>query len=377
MKPDAILVNCTRAALVDHAALGAFPCLRAVLPPSLSTCSRPAASARGAGPRLATDGDTPHMAWYAPETARLPYELAAQRRRAGPCGAQEPVYALGEARAGRGRDSVVVVGGGIIGTAVASAGPWRRDPSTLVRARPAGRQGDGDRAWPSPSVPGEIDAARFSSFTTSRAEPSSSTARLPTSGRRAGLAPRRPPRRSSARLARRRRDPNRLRRQGAARRAPMSFAGGPHGRGRPCAQIESCSPAAPTPGGCSRRTGSCRSWRSGPQASWSRDCPAGGLGGARRPDGQRGPPGLPLTTPGSCTLPGGTALPRALGARGGGCARPSRDRRRSRRPRGRSTELHRCPPRDAGGTAGGRPLGSSRGSLPRSRMGDPWLTIPS
>lgn len=93
MKPDAILVNCTRAALVDHAALGATLASGRLAAVALDVL--PAEPPRPGEPALDWPRTviTPHAAWYAPETAQLPYELAAQDVARVLRGA-EPVYAL-------------------------------------------------------------------------------------------------------------------------------------------------------------------------------------------------------------------------------------------------------------------------------------------
>lgn len=78
MRPDAFLVNCARAALVDHAALGAAlrsgslgGCALDVLPHEPPSPGEPAL----AWPRTLI---TPHSAWYSPETEPLPYRLAGE-----------------------------------------------------------------------------------------------------------------------------------------------------------------------------------------------------------------------------------------------------------------------------------------------------------
>jgi D-3-phosphoglycerate dehydrogenase len=78
MPPGAYLVNCARAALVDHAALGEAlrsghlgGCALDVLP-----TEPPPAGERAFGwPRTVI---TPHSAWYSPQAATAPYRMAAQ-----------------------------------------------------------------------------------------------------------------------------------------------------------------------------------------------------------------------------------------------------------------------------------------------------------
>jgi D-3-phosphoglycerate dehydrogenase / 2-oxoglutarate reductase len=97
MRPGSVLVNCTRAALVDQDALGAalesghlrgaaidvFP----VEPPG------PDDPALG-WPRTVLNA---HAAWYSPEVALMPYDLAARDLAAALSG-REPVYALARPR---------------------------------------------------------------------------------------------------------------------------------------------------------------------------------------------------------------------------------------------------------------------------------------
>ncbi|HWD74911.1 MAG TPA: NAD(P)-dependent oxidoreductase [Solirubrobacteraceae bacterium] len=77
-KPGAYLVNCARAALVDHAALGAAlhaghlgGCALDVLPTEPPPAGEPAFG----WPRTVI---TPHSAWYSPESATAPYRMAAE-----------------------------------------------------------------------------------------------------------------------------------------------------------------------------------------------------------------------------------------------------------------------------------------------------------
>ena len=93
MKPGAVLVNCTRAALVDHEALGAALVSGRLAAAGLDVLPvepPPPDEAAFGWPRTVI---TPHSAWYAPETERLPYELAANDV-ARVLRGQEPVYAL-------------------------------------------------------------------------------------------------------------------------------------------------------------------------------------------------------------------------------------------------------------------------------------------
>jgi D-3-phosphoglycerate dehydrogenase len=78
MRPDAYLVNCARAALVDHAALGDAlttgrlgGCALDVLPAEPPTPDQPAFG----WPRTLIN---PHAAWYSPESATAPYRMAAE-----------------------------------------------------------------------------------------------------------------------------------------------------------------------------------------------------------------------------------------------------------------------------------------------------------
>ncbi len=93
MRPGAFLVNCSRAALVDHAALG--EALRSghlggaaldVFPVEPPGPDEPAL----AWPRTIVN---PHAAWYSPEAARKPYDLAARDLALALTGG-EPVHAL-------------------------------------------------------------------------------------------------------------------------------------------------------------------------------------------------------------------------------------------------------------------------------------------
>jgi D-3-phosphoglycerate dehydrogenase len=97
MRPGSYLVNCTRAALVDHAALGGA--LRSghlggvaldVLPVEPPAAGEPALD----WPRTILN---PHAAWYSPATARAPYELAASDLARALSGG-EPRYALARPR---------------------------------------------------------------------------------------------------------------------------------------------------------------------------------------------------------------------------------------------------------------------------------------
>jgi D-3-phosphoglycerate dehydrogenase len=77
-RPGAYLVNCARAALVDHAALGEAlrsdhlgGCALDVLPTEPPPADEPAFE----WPRTVI---TPHSAWYSPESATAPYRMAAE-----------------------------------------------------------------------------------------------------------------------------------------------------------------------------------------------------------------------------------------------------------------------------------------------------------
>jgi D-3-phosphoglycerate dehydrogenase / 2-oxoglutarate reductase len=78
MRPDAYLVNCARAALVDHAALGEAlragrlgGCALDVLPQEPPTADEPALQ----WPRTLIN---PHSAWYSPQSSGAPYRMAAE-----------------------------------------------------------------------------------------------------------------------------------------------------------------------------------------------------------------------------------------------------------------------------------------------------------
>jgi D-3-phosphoglycerate dehydrogenase len=78
MRSDAYLVNCARAALVDHAALGAAlqagqlaGCALDVLPQEPPAGDEPALG----WPRTILN---PHAAWYSPESRSAPYRMAAE-----------------------------------------------------------------------------------------------------------------------------------------------------------------------------------------------------------------------------------------------------------------------------------------------------------
>lgn len=78
MRPGAYLVNCARAGLVDHTALGAAlrsghlgGCALDVLPTEPPPATEPAF----AWPRTVIN---PHSAWYSPESATAPYRMAAE-----------------------------------------------------------------------------------------------------------------------------------------------------------------------------------------------------------------------------------------------------------------------------------------------------------
>jgi phosphoglycerate dehydrogenase-like enzyme len=78
MRPGAYLINCARAALVDHQALGEAMrsgrlggCALDVLPLEPPSGDEPAFG----WPRTVI---TPHSAWYSPASATAPYRMAAE-----------------------------------------------------------------------------------------------------------------------------------------------------------------------------------------------------------------------------------------------------------------------------------------------------------
>jgi len=93
MRPGAFLVNCSRAGLVDQAALGAALESGRLGGAALDvfTVEPPAPDEPAlAWPRTVV---SPHAAWYSPEIAGVPYELAARDLAAALAG-REPLYAL-------------------------------------------------------------------------------------------------------------------------------------------------------------------------------------------------------------------------------------------------------------------------------------------
>jgi D-3-phosphoglycerate dehydrogenase len=93
MRPDAYLVNCARAALVDHAALGEAlragrlgGCALDVLPQEPPAPDEPALQ----WPRTLIN---PHSAWYSPQSSGAPYRMAAEAAAAVLQG-REPEHAL-------------------------------------------------------------------------------------------------------------------------------------------------------------------------------------------------------------------------------------------------------------------------------------------
>lgn len=97
MCPGAFLVNCSRAGLVDHEALGA-----ALESGHLGGAALDVFPAEPPGPgepalRWPRTIVNPHAAWYSPEVALVPYELAS-RDLALALSGREPVYALARPR---------------------------------------------------------------------------------------------------------------------------------------------------------------------------------------------------------------------------------------------------------------------------------------
>lgn len=97
MRPGSFLVNCTRAGLVDHEALGDALCsghlggaALDVFPAEPPGPNEPALT----WPRTIVNA---HAAWYSPDSALLPYELAARDLALALSGG-EPVYALARPR---------------------------------------------------------------------------------------------------------------------------------------------------------------------------------------------------------------------------------------------------------------------------------------